>query len=326
MNKIFLFTLLSISYSFGQSFHPAPGNAGTNAIKRDSSCFIGWATGGSVQRGYVDISDTTVTYNGTNKADYGNIQAACGPATGSVTDIVSLGDSGIVIMTFDHFIMDGPGYDFAVFENGFTDGYMELAHVEVSSDGINYFRFPSTSEIPLSTQLGNASISDCRYVNNLAGKYRVGFGTPFDIAEIPNDPNLDKQAIRYVKLIDVVGTITGPYASVDSNGGIINDPFPTPFGSCGFDLEAIGIIQGYLKIDENEFQSVQLFPNPASTNITIKTDERISFEVYSSDGKLLTKQHNIQEYTIDLSGYEVGIYTIKLHSSNATSVKKFVKN
>jgi len=45
-----------------------------------------------------------------------------------------------------------------------------------------------------------------------------------------------------VKVIDVIGTIDPQYASRDSFGNIVNDPYPTPFGSCGFDLDAVGVI------------------------------------------------------------------------------------
>ena len=41
------------------------------------------------------------------------------------------------------------------------------------------------------------------------------------------------------------------YASYDSQGNIINDPFPTPFETGGFDLDAIGVIHSFVGIQES---------------------------------------------------------------------------
>ena len=69
---------------------------------------------------------------------------------------VSLGDGGTVVLTFPQPIGDVPGPDFAVFENGFkafdNSFFLELAHVEVSSDGVNFYRFPSSSLTPSLSQ------------------------------------------------------------------------------------------------------------------------------------------------------------------------------
>ena len=75
---------------------------------------------------------------------------------------------------------------------------MEFAFVEVSSDGVNYYRFPATSEIPTATQSDNFTITDCGYVHNLAGKYRVNYGTPFDLADFSGILSLDVQNITHV--------------------------------------------------------------------------------------------------------------------------------
>lgn len=308
MNKLIALFLLIPGFVKAQSFHPAPGNPNSIAIKKDSSCFVAWASGGTVVRGFLDISDTTVELNGSNKASFGTINAALGPATGSVTDVLSLGDSGIATLTFDQFIMDGPGYDFAVFENGFMDNYMEFAHVEVSSDGIHFFRFPSTTEIPLDTQLGNGSLSDCRMVNNLAGKYRVGYGTPFDLDELPDNPDLDKNAVRYVRVIDVIGAVSGNHTTADQSGTMINDPFPTPFESGGFDLEAVGIINGTLGLDDLQLPGASIFPNPASEHTQISLNGSAVLTLFSQEGRLLQTISHQDLTTISMQELAPGTY------------------
>ena len=66
---------------------------------------------------------------------------ALGKAQGSPYDVVCLGRGGVITLTFDAPIRDGAGWDFAVFENSFSDTFIELAYVEVSSNGTNFTRF-----------------------------------------------------------------------------------------------------------------------------------------------------------------------------------------
>jgi hypothetical protein len=310
MSKFLFFFVLFPFLLNAQSFHPAPGDPNSNAIKKDSSCFVAWATGGTVTRGFLNISDTTSEISGSNKASFGNLSLALGPATGSVTDVLSLGDSGVATLSFDQFMIDGPGYDFAVFENGFTDNYIELAHIEISSDGIHFFRFPSTTEVPLDIQMGNASFSDCRMVNNLAGKYKVGYGTPFDISDIADDVNLDKFAVKYIRVIDAIGAISGNHTTTDQFGTIINDPFPTAFESGGFDLEAIGIINGTLGISDLELLHVQAFPNPMTDQLTIILSGNAVLMIYGQDGRLMKESNHINSSTLSLTDLAPGIYNL----------------
>jgi len=59
------------------------------------------------------------------------------------------------------------GFDFAVFENSFNDSFLELAFVEVSSDGINFVRFPATSNTQTDVQITGFGTIDPTYINNL---------------------------------------------------------------------------------------------------------------------------------------------------------------
>ncbi|TXI85627.1 MAG: T9SS C-terminal target domain-containing protein [Crocinitomicaceae bacterium] len=311
MNKLYvLLLLISSTFAFSQSYAPAPGNVGSTAIAKDSSCFVAWATGVQVTRGSVDISTPTLTF-----ATFGQESYALGMAEGDGTSVVSLGDSGIAVVTFDSPITNDAGPDFAIFENGFADDYMEFAHVEVSSDGINFVRFLSHSESPVVVQLDNFMFGDCRMVNNLAGKYRQGFGTPFDLDELSGNPLLDVNAITHVKLIDVIGSISAGIGTTDALGNIINDPFPTPFESCGFDLDAVGVIhQLPLSISEQTI-SYQLYPNP--TNDIIHLVGEIDGEVrfYSLEGKLLYReevngnQHNFSLKQLDVPSLIMEVQT-----------------
>jgi hypothetical protein len=325
MNNLYfsIFLILNSLTAFGQSFHSAPGTPGTNAIKKDSACFVAWANNIEIKRGFLTIADTFFTINNSNKVDFGLPQMALGPAEGDGSSVVSLGDFGSAILTFPLLITDQTGADFAIFENSFSDNYMELAHVEVSSDGIHFFRFPSVSEQPTAIQLTNFTYSDCRMVNNLAGKYRAGFGTPFDLSDLSNNPLLNKQAITHVKLIDVVGSIDANYGTTDEIGTLINDAFPTPFASGGFDLDAVGIIHGTLDFSE-DLIDFEFFPNPVIDCLTINSEKQAIITIYDMAGKFVTEFRHESTTTIHPTNWQSGLYTIKIQGDQRIFFKKIM--
>src|SRR3954467_173127 len=146
-NLIVVFFLLTVQLTVAQ-FAPPAGQPGSTAVRKDSSAFVAWATGSIIIRGYQDISNPSSGY-----ATVGDSSSAIGKADG--VNVVSLGDGGAAILTFKLPITNGPGNDFAVFENGFSDTFLELAFVEVSSDGVHYFRFPAVSNTQDTLQMGN---------------------------------------------------------------------------------------------------------------------------------------------------------------------------
>lgn len=327
--KVLFFVLVCMSFvdiTWSQSYHPPAGVAGTSAIHKDSSVFIAWATGASVKRGFLQISDTNIQINGSNRASHGELLDAIGPAEGNSMNVLSLGDGGEATLTFAQPIRNGEGYDFAVFENSFQPDFLELAFVEVSSDGIHFFRFPAHSENQFVDQIYGFGLMDCRYVNNLAGKYKQGFGTPFDLSELENDPLLDKNKITHVKIIDVVGAIDPEFATYDSEGNIINDPFPTPFESGGFDLDAVGVIhQAPLKVSENELL-VSIYPNPTSNVLFVQLNQAAQIELIDYQGKSILKLETNLNFKVDLSEFNAGVYFVQSSSPEGfVTTKRIVK-
>lgn len=137
-------------------FAPAPGQPGTTAIHADSSAFVAWATGCTVNPGPMNIANPSAGLAGSGW-----------PASNVI---------------------------------GFPEGTMGV------------------------TCLG------------------AMYGTPFELDEIPDNPLLNKNNITHVRIIDVIGTIDPEYCTYDSEGHIVNDPWPTAFASGGMDLDAVGVI------------------------------------------------------------------------------------
>ena len=297
--------------TFAQSFAPEPEEIGSDAIHKDSSIFVAWANNIVITRGQMNIEDPSLGLTNYGVAENGSFIAD--------NSVVSLGDGGQAIATFSEAIGNGPGPDFAIFENGFANHYMELAFVEVSSNGINYSRFESISETPTDVQIDNFSYSDCRYLYNLAGKYRVYFGTPFDLEELSGIAGLDINHITHIRIIDVVGSISSEIASYDSEGNIINDPYPTPFESGGFDLDAIGIIHGS-DLDLNELnQSFTVYPNPTKDLIYLDGFDVGTKYISNLNGLLITTFEGTKYSALNLPA---GMYFMSQGVKTVRFIKK----
>lgn len=312
MNRLLLvFALLLSGYSWGQSYAPAPGSIGSTAIHKDSSVIIDWATGVSVNRGPMNITNLSA-----GLASYGIDSDGLGPASGSI--VVSLGDGGEAIITFDAPIVNGSGPDFAIFENGFDDNYIELAFVEVSSDGVNYYRFDAVSETPTDIQTTNFSFTDCRNVHNLAGKYKFDYGTPFDLQDLIGITGLNVNQITHVKIIDVIGSIDPLIGTMDSQGNIINDPFPTEFESSGFDLDAVAVIHSATEsIEELNGFNVSVYPNPSYGMVTIDSDRSLEYHILDIHGREVLNGMIENSVQLNLNSFDSGLYTISFTSENS---------
>jgi len=171
-------------------------------------------------------------------------------------------------------------------------------------------------------------------INNLAGKYVSGFGTPFDLAELTDIPNLDISAITHVKLIDVIGSIADSLATIDAFGNKINDPFPTPFDSGGFDLDAVGVIHENTSTAINDqplIELVTIYPNPLTKNRLLHIDfptpipTNLKIELFSANGGL-RRIHTVQEnsFTLSFSDLPKGIYFLKINDNEQSIVKKIM--
>ena len=305
-------------------FAPAQDKPGTTAIHADSSAFVAWATGCPVERGPMRIDKPE---NGL--ASYGADSLALG-MPGGTYDVVSLGDGGTATLTFVSPIYNGEGTDFAVFENGFANAVnpdtwaLELGFVEVSSDGVNFFRFPAVTYVQTETQLGNAGSIDPAQLHNFASKYGAFYGTPFDLDEVEDNALLDKNKVTHVRIVDVVGNIDPEYATKDSEGHIINDPWPTAFASSGFDLDAIGVIYdlAHYSVEDSEADAVALYPNPVKDRLMVKAENLQSVEIYNLVGQqVLVSTSDV----VDMGVLNQGIYFVRINADGKTVTKRVVK-
>lgn len=316
-----LFLLLIISVKGVGQFAPPPGNEGSTAIHADSSIIKKWANEVEVQRGFLNATDTSL-----GKASHG----APVNATGEADDrVVSLGDGGTATYVPETPLANGEGFDFAVYENSFSDDFLELAFVEVSSDGEHFVRFPAVSLTQTETQVGSFETIDPQNIHNFAGKYRVYYGTPFDLSELADSSALDLNHITHVRIRDAVGALYETAATYDSEGNIVNDPWPTEFPSGGFDLDAMAVLNDVNSINavpQNETRTA-VYPNPVTNRLTVE------LRAYPCSVSLLTLQgQRIKKLamddvrlTLDMSDLTPGAYLLKVTGEKINFVKRIIK-
>tara|TARA_B100000809_G_C15115282_1_gene522179 strand:- start:883 stop:1863 length:981 start_codon:yes stop_codon:yes gene_type:complete len=303
-------------------YAPHAGQTGTTAIHKDSTAIVFWATTSTVTRGLQNASNVSL-----GNANVGTSGSATGKS--GLNGIVSLGDGGSATLTFNAPIINGAGADFAVFENSFNNTFLELAFVEVSSDGTTFFRFDAISLTDASIQLDNNAVIDATNIYNLAGKYRSQYGTPFDLDELAGTPGLNVNNITHIKIIDVVGSINPLYATFDSQNNPINDPWPTAFGSSGFDLDAVGVINSSATaIYELANNNITIFPNPIKDvlNIQLEKYQNYEYAILNLNGKTIESgsfRSNTHQVKTDNLGS--GVYFLQLKSSNDVITKKMIK-
>jgi hypothetical protein len=220
----------SSEFQLLDEYEPPAGRPGSSAIAADDARFVAWAT---------DFAGD-ITLGSDVDEGFDDPEQALAAAEGETESVLSLGNGGVVTLTFADPINDGNGPDFAVFENGFDDYFLELAFVEVSSNGEDFQRFDCAylGEEPI----GQYDTHDTELIGGLAGKYRAGFGTPFDLEllrdkDLVEEGDLNLDAITHVRIVDIIGD----GSAEDSFGHPIYDPTPT-VGSGGFDLDGIGVI------------------------------------------------------------------------------------
>jgi hypothetical protein len=181
-----------------------------------------------------DFATTVVDYSpGGGLGSFDPALALGGPRGGGFFQgsihAASLGTGGSLTLGFGVTLTDGPGADFTVFENGFYDlglsgVFAETAFVEVSSNGVDFARFPVVYDGPTGPlpPFGTTAVGTFRgLTGGLAVLANVDTNTLsvvdptlsggecFDLADLANDPlvlsgMVDLAAIDYVRLVDLV--------------------------------------------------------------------------------------------------------------------------
>ncbi|MCB9898924.1 MAG: hypothetical protein H6825_13045 [Planctomycetes bacterium] len=220
-----------------------------------------------------------------------------GPSQGSF-HVFQLGVGGSITLRLDSLAKDGPGTDLIVYENPFfvqgmgdpTATYVEALYVEVSSNGLDFARFPTRYSGPAGPHLGpggqDIGVPNTWY-RGFAGVMTVSAGTllgedPFDVvggggdafdfADLQTQPEVVQgdvvlSAIRYVRLVDVEGGV-----DVDGLGNPVWDAGNPVFSTA--DVDAVCVPNDEWDIAANGRPTVEM----------TLVNGFLAIEIHDSDG------------------------------------------
>jgi hypothetical protein len=227
-----------------------------------------------------------------------------GLSSGS-TDILSLGEGGSVTVGFDVTITNGPGVDFSVFENAivFGDVFAEVFLVEVSTDGTNFARFPTSYVgpqapadfvlMPIGTYDGFGGHQPVltNVFSNSIDPFNPAHsgGESFDLAALVNDPlvlggQVDLEAIHFVRLTDV----PTDGSTTDTNGANVYDSRNDAGAFNSADVDAIAVIQHTGTVSVNQ-PTIDLFIDGAGhlNLMMVDPDDNLDITTFRGSFKLL---------------------------------------
>ena len=118
-----------------------------------------------------------------------------------------------------------------------------------------------------------------------------------------------------MRIVDVVGCIDPEYCTYDSQGHPVNDPWPTPFASSGFDLDAVGVIHDQAHtpgfgVEENGEAMISVYPNPAHDKLFVNAENIKNIDLYNISGQLVISS---TENEINVSDLNPGMYFIRIN-------------
>jgi hypothetical protein len=108
-------------------------------------------------------------------------------------------------------------------------------------------------------------------------------------------------------------TVNGDYAVVVTNAGGCSDT-----SSC--------VTIDYIGLTENTDASIQVFPNPTNSDVTITmTATEATVEVVDAQGKILQAVTVSNGEKVNLSTYETGVYFLRIRTVNGSTLERVVK-
>ena len=81
------------------------------------------------------------------------------------------------------------------------------------------------------------------------------------------------------------------------------------------------------QVDINKINDIEIFPNPATDNITVIAHQKSEIEILNIEGQIIFKIYSEnKETSIDIANLSSGIYIIKVKTDQDVATKKFIKD
>ena len=128
----------------------------------------------------------------------------------------------------------------------------------------------------------------------------------------------------------MIGILDDSIGSKDASGDLVNDPFPTPFESCGFDLDGVGVLH-QVPLADKAFKtetSLRIYPVPCISGLYVEDpDERFqNWVLLDLNGRTIQQgKFRGQRQKIDLGGIPQGSYFLRCSSGKTIAVRRILK-
>ena len=113
----------------------------------------------------------------------------------------------------------------------------------------------------------------------------------------------------------------------------INDPFPTPFPSSGFDLDAVGVInQGSMTIilenSSNILENFRIINGMVIFDLKKVQKSGFKAEIFDLSGKIIFQKdfkYNLEAtQNIDVQSFKNGVYILNIYTKTQVITRKFI--
>jgi hypothetical protein len=167
---------------------------------------------------------------------------------------------------------------------------------------------------------GNNTLDDCRINHYIA----QGFCGSAVYSEQFSNLNLAPNDSMWISL-GLIHTNTNYFSDSLISAGICvytsHSNFKTDMNITN-DNYCKNIVFGYLGLEENEINEVNIYPNPTSSilNIEIEKDD-LQYVIYNTQGLLINKG-NVESKQIDVSKLSSGMYVLQLNSKDGDLIHR----
>lgn len=237
-----------------------------------------------------------------------------------------------------------PGTDLTLTYSGQSSLYVDFTPTEYLIDGM--FQIPSNTTITYSDPM-----KYYEFPMSMSGSYTDNFAATFTSSgfNFSRSGTITCEVDGYGTLITPSGTYTNvlrvhsvqDYTDSYSMGSLDVTIDNYTWIKAGFHQE-LAMVQtmtsdvgsgssayyasNTLGLDNNEFSSLKLYPNPAQSNLKIDLDTPVDqVQVTDLNGRLVDVSFDKGTRILDISPLNSGIYYVTIYSNNTSSVRKIVK-
>lgn len=216
-----------------------------------------------------------------------------------------------------------------LFGNGLNENYMAVPEIDTLklyyNECNNDYSQPFTT---VNLNKSNSTVSTVNYSNS--GFNIEEFNISFDLTQGANSYSLHERPVQmidysYLQNSTPYYTITELFCETNSKSMIKKRKIIiAPDGTI------TDLFNGATAIEkENISQYFNIYPNPATNEITISSDKKwLSYSIFNMNGLNMINgknSNNLQSYKLSISHLENGIYILQINGENAVHKKLIVK-